>query len=336
MPDSKLQELLSAALQARTDLMDEGHVTAFRVFNGFYEGHPDLAVDVYASTLLIHNYAGPPGSASQKIWLAQEFYLHHLSWLKCVIVKHRRAEDLASQRGKIVYGERPDRQVQENGIWYALDLLLNRDASLYLDTRELRRWTQEHLTGSRVLNTFAYTGSLGVAARAAGAARVVQLDRNQSFLNLAKLSYQMNGFDVRRGDFLASDFFGGIARLKRVGNLFDCIFVDPPFYSTNPTGTIDLLNESHRVINKVRPLVAHNGRLVAVNNALYLSGQDYLGMLEDLAGDGYLSIESLIPVPSDFTGYTQTSVSDPPVDPAPFNHPTKIAILRVQRKDANV
>jgi 23S rRNA (cytosine1962-C5)-methyltransferase len=39
-------------------------------------------------------------------------------------------------------------------------------------------------------------------------------------------------------------------------------------------------------------------------------------------------------VPPDCTGYPATRVSAPPVDPAPFNHPTKIAILRVRRKDA--
>jgi 23S rRNA (cytosine1962-C5)-methyltransferase len=37
-------------------------------------------------------------------------------------------------------------------------------------------------------------------------------------------------------------------------------------------------------------------------------------------------------VPADITGYPETIVSNPPVDPAPFNHPTKIAVLPVHRK----
>jgi 23S rRNA (cytosine1962-C5)-methyltransferase len=55
------------------------------------------------------------------------------------------------------------------------------DASFYLDTRNLRGWALEHLAGKSVLNTFAYTGSLGVAAKAAGASRVVHLDLNKTF-----------------------------------------------------------------------------------------------------------------------------------------------------------
>jgi 23S rRNA (cytosine1962-C5)-methyltransferase len=35
----------------------------------------------------------------------------------------------------------------------------------------------------------------------------------------------------------------------------------------------------------------------------------------------------------DVTGYPKTVVEAPLVDPAPFNHPTKIALLRAFRKD---
>jgi 23S rRNA (cytosine1962-C5)-methyltransferase len=45
-----------------------------------------------------------------------------------------------------------------------------------------------------------------------------------------------------------------------------------------------------------------------------------------------LQIETLIPVPPDFTGFPQTQAGGPPVDPAPFNHATKIAVLKVRHK----
>jgi 23S rRNA (cytosine1962-C5)-methyltransferase len=239
----------------------------------------------------------------------------------------------------MIYGETLARKIRENGVWYAVDLTMNADASLFLDTRGLRAWAMEgqgderRLAGRRVLNTFAYTGSLGVAALAGGAREVVQMDLNRRFLNLAKDSYALNGYPVRREDFRAGDFWTQVNQLKRAGALFDCVFVDPPFFSATARGRVDLLTESHRVINKVRPLVAHNGWLVTINNALFLSGKEYLGMLEGLCADGYLSIETLIPVPPDFTGFPGTRVGQPPVDPAPFNHSTKIAVLRVTRKD---
>jgi 23S rRNA (cytosine1962-C5)-methyltransferase len=45
-----------------------------------------------------------------------------------------------------------------------------------------------------------------------------------------------------------------------------------------------------------------------------------------------MEIEELIPVPADFTGFAETRVTGPPADPAPFNHPTKIVVMRVRRK----
>jgi 23S rRNA (cytosine1962-C5)-methyltransferase len=177
---------------------------------------------------------------------------------------------------------------------------------------------------------FAYTGSLGVAARAGGASRVVQHDLNRQFLNLAKTSYTLNGFPIQKQDFIAENFFTVVGRLKRAGATFDCVIIDPPFFSSTSKGRVDQVNETARVINKVRPLVDDGGCLIAINNALYVSGREYMHTLEELGRDGYLQVRERIPVPQDYIGYNR--VSQPITDPAPFNHSTKIAILNVKRK----
>jgi 23S rRNA (cytosine1962-C5)-methyltransferase len=334
MPTDSVTPLLASALAARADLFDARHASAFRLFNGFFEGCSDLVVDLYARTLVLHNYAEPPESAQVTLAEAKKFLQSELSWTRTTVLKTRNAADLEARRGVVLCGEAPDRRVRDPGskVWYAIDLLLNRDASFYLDTRNLRAWAQSHLADKTVLNTFAYTGSLGVAALAGGASRIVHLDASRVFLNVAKTSYALNGFPIHRADFQTGDFFTQVSHLKRASERFDCVFVDPPFFSTTRGGTVDLVHESHRVINKVRPLVNDSGYLVAVNNALFVSGADYIRTLETLCADGYLSIEELIPVPPDFTGYPETIVRAPPVDPAPFNHSTKIAVLRVRRK----
>jgi 23S rRNA (cytosine1962-C5)-methyltransferase len=171
-----------------------------------------------------------------------------------------------------------------------------------------------------------------VAALGGGAKRVVHLDLNRNFLNVAKSSYTLNGFLIVKSDFISSDFFPGVSRLKRDGALFDCVFLDPPFFASTDKGTVDLAADNKRLINKVRPLVADGGWLVAINNALFVSGQEHLSMLEELCADGYLRIETLIPVSEDFSGYPETRVGESVTDPAPFNHSTKIAVLRVRRK----
>src|SRR6266404_65849 len=325
-------ELLEAALTFRAAFFDERHQTAFRLFNGFTEGNPDLVIDLYARTLVIHNYADKPEQGVAAVREAQQGLPARLPWIQAVVVKTRNSQDLQEKRGTVVYGETADRKILENGVWYAIDPMINRDASLYLDTRNVRVWASQHLKDKSVLNTFAYTGSLGVAAQAGGAARVVHLELNRRFLNVAKTSYTLNGFPINKSDFQAGDFWPQINRLKSAKELFDCVFLDPPIYSATTRGVVDLAQSYKRLINKVRPLINHDRYLVAINNALFYSGAAYMKELESLCADGYLTIEELIPVPADFIGEPQAPTATSVTDPAPFNHSTKIVVLKIRRK----
>jgi 23S rRNA (cytosine1962-C5)-methyltransferase len=327
-----LESLIESAINFRAALFDEKHEAAFRLFNGFTEGKPNLVVDLYAKTLVIHNYAEQPDQGFSSVLTAQNFIPTKLPWIQAIVVKTRHSPDAEEKKGKLISGETPDRKVRENGIWYAVDPMLNRDASLYLDTRNVREWATKNLKGKAVLNTFAYTGSLGVAALAGGASRVIQLDLNRNFLNVGKTSYTLNGFPINKKDFQAGDFWPQINRMKAANERFDCVFLDPPIYSATKKGVVNLAESYTRVINKVRPLINNDGYLVAINNALFFSGPDYLKELKEVCADGYLSIEEHIPVPTDFVGHEGVVPLKNIADPAPFNHSTKIVVMKVRRK----
>lgn len=329
-----LDGLLAGALTARASLFDARHEAAFRLFNGFAEGWPTLAVDLYAQTLVLHDYAEAPEDGLAAVVVARQFYQTHLPWISAVLLKSHHAADAKARNGVLLAGDNLACKVREHGVWYSVALQLNRDASLYLDTRNLRAWILRNLAGERVLNTFAYTGSLGVAAKAAGASRVAHLDLNRMFLNVAKTSYTLNGFSIHKPDFQSGDFWPHVSRMIHAGTLFDCVLLDPPFFAATDKGVVDVEKNYARLINKVRPLIADGGRLIAVNNALFVSGAEYFGLLESLCADGYLTIEEVIPVAEDFTGYDTTRVAAGVTDPAPFNHSTKIAVLRIRRKNS--
>ena len=332
MSTAPLPELLHRCLGARLALIDPAHEAAFRLFNGFLEGCSGLTIDIFASTAVLTDFADSPEPGNARVSAALRFLQERLPWIHTAIVKTRNSELPQEKRGKIVLGDSPATKVREHGVWYAVNPVVHQDAGLYLDTRNLRRWALDSLKNKAVLNTFAYTGSLGVAALAGGASRAIQLDRNQSFLDIARQSCDLNGLPVRDSDFVRADFFRQVGAFKRQGQRFDCVFLDPPFFSSSPSGTVDQIGQSARLINKVRPLINDGGTLVAVNNALYVSGRDYMHTIEELCADGYLQIKALIPVPEDFTGYPETRQGTPITDPAPFNHSTKIAVLEVRRK----
>ena len=323
--------MILRALALRYEHFDAEHTGALRLFNGFYEGDPRFVIDLYGDTLVGFCHAEDSDSITEFKDEIQPALLKLLPWVNCSVLKRRNAPDLASRRGVIIFGSQPAQQVNEHNVWYAIDLMVNQDASLYLDTRWLRKWLISQMVGKSVLNLFAYTGSLGVAALAGGATLVVQVDRNRRFLDFARQSARLNKFDLSKMELHAIDFFSKTAFYKRSGIDFDCVIIDPPLFSRTEKGTIDLVNHTARVINKVRPLVRDGGKLVVINNALFLSGKDYYRTLEMLCQDDYMTIHAIIPAPQDITGYPTTIINPPPMDPAPFNHPTKIVVLGIRR-----
>lgn len=303
-----------------------------RLFNGFYEGLPGLTVDLYANTLVLLEHDRQRTGEQNLYKEIADFYAKVLPEVRSVLLKQRHAKDLEQRKGRLLLGEELPTSVEENGITYALDLRLNQDCSFYPDTRILRLWLSQQMKGAHVLNCFAYTGALGIAALAGGASEVIQTDLNPHFLAVAQDSLVLNHFPGTMKT-LNQDFYPMVAGFKSKAKLFSCIILDAPLFSQTRRGRVDLLQNWRGLINKVRPLVGHEGWLVAINNALFLPGNELMKSVRELTVDGYLEISDIIPVPQDVTGYAQSIVAKAPADPSPFNHPTKIIIMRAYRKD---
>jgi 23S rRNA (cytosine1962-C5)-methyltransferase len=252
--------------------------------------------------------------------------------IESVLLKTRHSKDEAARKGIFLHGDKLPSSVTENGVNYALNLQLNQDDSFYLDTRMLRQWLKANSKGKKVLNFFAYTGSLGIAALAGGANLAIQTDINGDFLSIAKQSQNLNDFTGEMKVW-KSDYFKAVAHLKQAKSLFDQVVLDAPYYAENRHGEIDLQMQFINLVNKARPLVGHDGRLIVINNALFVPGSQVIGQINQMSLSGYLSLEETIDIPQDVTGYPETILNKPPTDPAPFKHPTKIAILHITRKD---
>lgn len=331
MTPANILDRLELCLKMRQDDSALSGTTAFRLFNGFYEGCPGLVVDRFAGAIVISNHARIPESLNLEIEQAAEFF-KDIPGIDSILLKVRHADEPEARKGRILQGQLLPQEIIEHGVHYALDLRLQQDASFYLDTRNLRNWLIQNSEGKSVLNTFAYTGSLGIAALAGRATTLMQTDLNGEALALAEKSYGLNGF-TQNMTILKRDFFSAVNSLKKSERLFDIVILDSPFFSSTRYGKVDLQKEHSQLINKVRPLVAHEGRLIVINNALYVSGSQVVEEFTELSESGYISLESIMEIPANITGYPKTITGRPPADPAPFNHPTKISILKVLRKD---
>lgn len=320
-------------LQLRMGMLDPQHESALRLFNGYYEGYKGLIVDLYAKTAVISDHNKVDSKAQSPFLIILVRVLQDkFPWLEAILLKRRLSTNAEERSGVLLVGSKLPGWIEENGVRYAIDLRLNQDESFFLDTRVLRIWLKANSNSKSVLNCFAYTGTLGIAALAGGARRVLQTDMNASFLELARDSAKLAHYSGEM-KVLPLDFFKVVSRIKTSAELFDIVILDPPFFSTTKAGRVDLLADWLGLINKVRPLIADGGKLVAINNAIFATGTEVQTQVESLYRGGFVELESIIPVPEDCTGFTNSILEKAPVETSPYNHSTKINILTIHRKD---
>jgi 23S rRNA G2069 N7-methylase RlmK/C1962 C5-methylase RlmI len=131
---------------------------------------------------------------------------------------------LGGRAGRIV--------VIEEGLRFGIDLLHGQNPGLFLDARAVRRWLRSRSRGLRVLNLFAYTGSLGVAALAGGARSIEQVDVVPSALERARGNHQLNGQRIGDRDLVQQDAFAHLEHAARKGRRWDLVILDPPPVTT--------------------------------------------------------------------------------------------------------
>ena len=334
-----LLPLLAAAFDARAGLLVRLHAEqtdAYRLFHGSVEGHPGLTVDRYGELLLVQCFHSP--LATQALAALRAFYAERLPGLALVY------NDRSQANSRIANPLPPEeidaatlpRQMHEMGVAYRIaGRHAGQDPWLFLDLRAARRRVMHEAPGKSLLNLFAYTCGVGIAAAKAGARFVVNVDFADSSISVGKENVRLNELPVRPrfvkcDAFAAMRQYSGLGQAQRVrGKLmppfpqlerqaFDLVFLDPPRYARSPFGVVDLVNDYAAVFKPALLCVAEGGTLICSNNVADVRRDAWLDQLQRSAakaGRPIREMEWILPE-ADF----------PSSDGQP---PLKIALLRV-------
>jgi 23S rRNA (cytosine1962-C5)-methyltransferase len=221
-----------AALEARTTLFDPVDTNAYVWIDRHHDGFPDTRVERLGDVGLALGYSDAPRLPDEWVEAWME-----VADLTAVYEQHRPrggGGDVASRR---VGTSTPQLDVVELGCRYRIDLEASATSSgLFLDQREARRrLLTSDLAGRTVLNTFAHTGSLSVAAAKAGA-ETLTLDLSKRYLEWARENLRSNDVDPGEHDFVYGDALEWLGRFAKRGRSFDVVIVDPPSSSTPRRG----------------------------------------------------------------------------------------------------
>lgn len=221
-----LRTLLGTAWERRKTFRDDDSTDSYRIFHGYSEGLPGISIDRYGPCAIINKKNELPYEDADVAAA-----LNELGDFGAIVMKtHQRIPETGTRRVRYLSGAEITEplKVKEAGAYYFADHATLHSNGLYLDARPARRWLRDNSSGRRVLNLFAHTGSLGIAARLGGAKEVVYVDKHQSALEKVLLSYKYNGLRPDDRGLLAGDLYYHLPRAIKWGQKFSAIVLDPP------------------------------------------------------------------------------------------------------------
>lgn len=242
---------------------------ARRIFHGrghCYPGLEHLCIDWYGPLVLITTYTAIENGEEIKA-LILDADVH--SQIKTIILQERYLPQSPSQ---VIYGDSVDSVVvNESGLRFEVRPGQQQNTGLFLDTRHLRSWLQANSKDCNVLNLFAYTCSLSVAALAGGASRVTNVDVSKTSIAWGSRNHELNAQDPRRVRTIPHNLFTSWGRIRQYGR-YDIVIVDPP---TRQRGSFDAEKDYGSVIKKMDKCCNPGAIIVAALNSPFL-GEEFL------------------------------------------------------------
>lgn len=291
---------LAAALDYRTSLiasLEAEHTNAYRLFHGATEGEPGVTVDRYGDLVLIQSFHRPLDAAT--VDEITRFYASAMP--EAVAVYNDRSAPNSRIINELAPAElalaQTPRTVSELGVQYRFQARhAGQDPWLFLDLRAGRRRVMAECAGKSVLNLFAYTCGVGVAAAKAGAQFVVNVDFSESSLAVGKENARLNELPIRLR-LIKSDAFAAMRQFAGIGQprivrgkrmppfpqleprKFDLVFLDPPRYAKSAFGVVDLVNDYAALFKPALLCTHEGGTIVCCNNVAGVSRENWLDQL---------------------------------------------------------
>jgi 23S rRNA (cytosine1962-C5)-methyltransferase len=227
--------LVAAAVGRRADFWVNCCTNAFRLVHGESDGLPGVVADWYDGWVVVQL-----ASAGAVFW--QDTIVEALKSFvpECRGVYNRSDVDSRVREGLpaegtvgVLAGEEPPEliEIHEGTIRYLVDVRHGHKTGFYLDQRDARAVVGSLANGTEMLNCFSYTGGFGLAARAAGALSVTQLDIAGAALELAKKNEELDHLCGTKVEYVEADVFKQLRLYRDQGRKFDMIVLDPPKFA---------------------------------------------------------------------------------------------------------
>ena len=265
---------------------------ARRIFHGrghCYPGMEHFCIDWFKPVVLVSAWQPIENPEKIKDLILQTAPADEL---KAIILQHRYINQSPAD---ILYGEIPEKViVKAQDLRFEVRPGQQQNVGLFLDTGPLREWLKASSEGCNVLNLFAYTCALSVAALAGGAKGVTNVDMSKPSIEWGNQNHMLNGQGPMPIKRVPHNLFKSWGRIKQFGR-YDLVIIDPP---SQQRGSFNAEKNYKSVVRRMKELCNPGAQIIAVLNSPFL-GRDFL--LELFAKElPQASFEQWLPVAEEF------------------------------------
>ena len=277
-------ERITESIKKRKIFMDRYPDSAWRIVYAESDLIPGLIVDQYNDILVVQFLASGAEYLKEMIIRA----LTEATRLENVYERSdaevRKLEGLPDRSG-VISGEIPSSvEIMEGGYRFLVDFQESQKTGFYLDQRLNRRLVANYCKGKSVLNVFSFTGGFSIYAVGAGATSVVSIDSSQEAISLAKQNHLLNNFSMEEHEWLTTDAFMGLRKMRDQNKKFDVIILDPPKFA--PTAAhVNKAARAYKDINLLALKMLNPGGILATFSC---SGGVSEGLFQKIVADAAL------------------------------------------------
>jgi 23S rRNA (cytosine1962-C5)-methyltransferase len=308
-------DALARAIERRRGALaawDAEGTDCVRLLHGTTEGAPGIAIDRYGPLLLVQTWREPlPAGVLDTI---AERASRELGTALAPVWNHRGSERREGLIGSEASPALDGAIGHELGARFAVrPRHRGQDPLLFLDLRAGRRWVRAHARDRSVLNLFAYTCGIGVAAALGGAREVWNVDFARSSLEVGRENAALNGIDDARFRMIEEDVIPVVRQLaglglrgrgarpafvRREARTFDLVVLDPPRWARGAFGAVDVIRDYASLFKPAVLACAPGGTVLATNHVPSVEEDEWVRGLRrcaEKAGRGVRAIEMLRP-----------------------------------------